>query len=335
MKKLLITGASGFIGGFTVEKALEKGFDVFAVIRRTSSKKYLTDPRINFIELSLADADVLTSELSSLKKEHGQFDFVIHNAGITKANLNSEYYLVNTEITKRFIDSLISSKFISNKFMFISSLAAVGPGREDPHETIKIDQSPNPVTSYGKSKLEAEKYLQATSDLPYIILRPTAVFGPRDTEFLTLFSLVSKRLEFYIGTDRQRLSFIYVKDLVDLLFGALESEETNKTYYISDGKNYFIKEFVEAIKSSMAKKTLKVLVPVVLVSAIAFILEKTLRVFGKVPALNSEKMAELTSSNWTCDMTPYFKDISIKPKYDLRSAVNETVKWYKKENWIK
>lgn len=334
MKKLLITGASGFIGGFIVEKALEKGFEVFAVIRKTSSKKYLSDSRINFVELSLNDVESMTRELSLLKTEHGQFDFVIHNAGITKANHNSEYFVVNTEITKKFIESLKKVDFINNKFIFISSLAAAGPGTTDPNDTIKIDQTPNPVTSYGKSKLEAEKFLQQTSEFPYLILRPTAVFGPRDSELFTLFSLVSKGFEFYIGTDKQRLSFIYVKDLVNLLFGVLESEVTNKIYYLSDGKNYLIKDFVHTIKTSMTRKTLKVVVPVPIVSAVAFILEKVLGVFGKVPALNSEKMAELTSANWTCDMIPYFNDVSTRPKYDLQSAVDETVTWYKQENWI-
>ncbi len=334
MKKLLITGASGFIGGFIVEKALEKGFGVFAVVRKTSSKKYLSDTRINFVELSLNDVESMTKELESLKTEHGQFDFVIHNAGITKTNHNTEYFVVNTEITKKFIQSLMKAGLISNKFIFISSLAAAGPGTEESNNTIKIDQTPRPVTSYGKSKLEAEKFLQETSRFPYLILRPTAVFGPRDAELFTLFSIVSKGFEFYIGTDKQRLSFIYVKDFVDLLFGALESEVTNKIYYLSDGKNYLIKDFAQAIKSSMTKKTLKIIVPVPIVSAIAFILEKLLGAFGKVPALNSEKMAELTSANWTCDMIPFFNDVSARPKYDLQSAIDETVTWYKQENWI-
>ena len=334
MKKLLITGASGFIGGFIVEEALKSGYEVYVSLRKTSSRKYLSDPRINVIELNLNDGDSLDLQIKELKSEKGNFDYVIHNAGITKAKKNQDYFDVNAGITKRLVDSLINNQFVSEKFLFVSSLAAAGPGSEDSDEQIAIDQEPRPVTSYGKSKLEAERYLQSTSDFPYLILRPTAVFGPRDTELYTLFSLIAKNFEFYIGTDKQRLSFIYVKDLVKMLLGALESKEVGKTYFISDGESYLIRDFVDMIKTSMAKKTLKVKVPVFIVSAVAFILEKSLGVFGQIPALNSEKMAELTSQNWTCDMTPFFKDISLRPKYDLPSAVAETVEWYKKENWI-
>ena len=334
MKKLLITGASGFIGGFIVEKALALGYEVFAVVRSTSSRQYLKDPAINFIELNFKEVPQLTQQLKELKQEYGSFDYVIHNAGITKANRNADFYEVNTKITERFIDALISSDLVKSKFIFVSSLAAAGPGTASSSHFIQIDQEPHPVTTYGKSKLEAEKYLQSKSDFPYLILRPTAVFGPRDTELFALFSLVNKHLELYIGTDEQRLSFIYVKDLVSLLFKSMESEKVNKIYYLSDGKSYLIKDFIGEIKSVLNKKTLKFKVPVPLVAIIAVILEKVLGVFGKVPALNSEKMAELTCPNWVCDMTAYFNDFSIKPEYDLREALAETTAWYKKQNWI-
>ena len=122
--------------------------------------------------------------------------------------------------------------------------------------------------------MEAENYLKATVGLPYLIMRPTAVFGPRDTELHTLFNLVSKGFEFYIGTDKQQLSFIYVKDLVNLLFDAMQSEKTNQTYYLSDGESYLIKDFVTSIKTALNKKTFKAVVPVGLVATVAFLLKK-------------------------------------------------------------
>jgi len=332
MKKVLITGASGFVGGFLVEKALNKGYEVYAVVRKTSSRQYLTDPRINFIELNLLNQERLNEQLVILREEKGTFDYVIHGAGITKANNNAEFFSVNTEITRKLVNGLIETNFVSDKFVFVSSLAAAGPG-PNREETIKIDQEPSPVTSYGKSKLEAENFLSSTT-LDHIILRPTAVFGPRDTELFTLFNLINKNLEFYIGTDQQKLSFIYVKDLVEMTFAAMESTVKSKTYLISDGNNYLIKDFINTIKTSLDKKTFKVIVPAGIVSVVAFILEKVLGVFGKVPALNSEKMAELTAENWTCDMTHFFDDFSYRPKYDLQTAVTETAEWYKNENWI-
>ena len=238
MKKLLITGASGFIGGFIVEKALEKNYEVFVVVRKTSDRRYLQDSRINFLELSLNSPEKLVIELETLKSEHGSFDYVIHNAGITKASKNSEFFKVK------------------EKFVFISSLAAAGPGGDD-LKPIGINQQPHPVTAYGESKLSAEKFLTSTKDFPYLILRPTAVFGPRDTELFALFDLINKKLELYIGTDEQNLSFIYVKDLVDAIISGMESKEVNKIYFLSDGKRYLIKNFVAAIKTALNKKTIK------------------------------------------------------------------------------
>ena len=332
MKKILITGSSGFIGGFIVEKALEKGYQVFAVVRKSSNRQYLKDPRINFLELNLGDQARLETQLNELKDENGQFDYVIHNAGITKANRNSQYFEVNTELTNRLVDALIETKLVGRKFIFISSLAAAGPGMTD--APIKVEQEPNPVTSYGKSKLKAEQYLITKTELPYIILRPTAVFGPRDTELFTLFNLVNRGFEFYIGTNLQKLSFIYVRDLVEMLFGAMETDSINKTYFISDGQTYLVKDFVAAIKTSLGAKTLSLCIPVPIVSGVAFLLEKVLSLFGQVPALNQEKMAELTSKNWSCDMSPFFNEVGIQPQYNLQTAVDETVTWYKKENWI-
>ncbi|MDA0194392.1 MAG: NAD(P)-dependent oxidoreductase [Bacteroidetes bacterium] len=333
MKKLLITGASGFIGGFLVEKALERNFEVFVNLRKTSDRRYLQDNRINFLELSLNHQGDLVNELKTLKLEHGIFDYVIHNAGITKASRNSDFFQVNEGITKTLGDALMITQLVSKKFVFISSLAAAGPGNND-LDPINIDQEPCPVTAYGESKLAAERFLNSTKDFPYLILRPCAVFGPRDTELFTLFDLINKRLELYIGTDEQNLSFIYVKDLVDGILAAMGSKETGKTYFISDGKRYLIKEFVTAIKLAMNKKTIKIKVPVMLVSIVAYVQESIMGLFGKVPALNSEKMAELTSKNWVCDMEVFFSDVDFQPKYDLQTAVNETVAWYKKEKWI-
>ncbi|MEQ9423700.1 MAG: SDR family NAD(P)-dependent oxidoreductase [Cyclobacteriaceae bacterium] len=334
MKKILITGASGFIGGFIVEKAISRGYEVFAVVRKSSSKQFLQNPTIKFLELSLYDKGKLTSELKALKDDHGLFDYVIHNAGITKANKRQQFFDVNTQITNNLADAVKETELVDKKFIFISSLAAAGPGNEDNLKPIAIDQNPHPVTAYGESKLAAEEYLKTLQGLPYLILRPTAVFGPRDTELLSLFQVVNKGFELYIGTDEQNLSFIYVEDLTEAVLTAMESPQVNKTYYISDGKRYLIKEYVAQIKAALSKRTLKFKVPVGLVAVAAFLLEKLLGVIGKVPALNSEKMAELTSKNWVCDMEPFFNDINFTPKYDLQTAVAETAEWYKKNNWI-
>ena len=190
MKKILITGSSGFIGSFLVEEALKKGYEVYAGIRKTSNVKYLTDPKIKFIELDFSNIDSLNKTISASP----HFDFVIHNAGVTRAIRKQDYFISNYQYTRNLIDVFISQKKVPGKFIYMSSLAAYGPGEPLQLKPIKESDTPNPVTSYGKSKLESEKYLSALQNFPHIIVRPTAVYGPRDNDFFAMFSLINKNI---------------------------------------------------------------------------------------------------------------------------------------------
>src|SRR5947207_10984211 len=128
MKKILITGASGFIGSSLIEEGLRRGYEVYAGIRKTSSRNYLSDQRIKFFELDFSDASKLEKQVKEFSDAHGQFDFVIHNAGITKAKQISDYFTVNFQYTKHLVDALNESGNTPEKFVYMSSLAAIGPG---------------------------------------------------------------------------------------------------------------------------------------------------------------------------------------------------------------
>ena len=132
MAKILITGASGFVGSFLVEKALELGFDTWAVLRKTSSKQYLTDPRIHFIELDLGNDAVLTQQLSAHAEAYGAFDYVIHAAGATKAPNEVAFRRTNTEGTLRLARTLLDLQLLKGRFVFVSSLSVVGAVAETP-----------------------------------------------------------------------------------------------------------------------------------------------------------------------------------------------------------
>ena len=180
MKTILITGASGFIGSAIVNKALDLGMEVWAAVRHSSSKQYLQDKRINFIELDLSSAQQMTQALSKLR-----FDYVVHAAGLTKALRQSDFFSVNTEGTKHFVEALKNSNQELQRFVYMSSLSVFGAIKEQmPYQPIKETDTPRPNTAYGKSKWEAEKFLdgleEAGYDLPYVILRPTGVYGPRE-----------------------------------------------------------------------------------------------------------------------------------------------------------
>ena len=180
MDKILITGASGFIGSFIVEEALKRNMEVWAAVRRSSSREWLQDERIHFIELNLSSEDELKKQL----QDH-VFDYVVHAAGVTKCLRKEQFYAVNTEGTKHLVNVLLALQMPLKKFIYLSSLSIFGAIREQqPYEAIRETDTPQPNTEYGKSKLEAETFLKEVADrLPYVILRPTGVYGPREKDY--------------------------------------------------------------------------------------------------------------------------------------------------------
>ncbi len=331
---LLITGASGFVGGFIVEKALEEGHQVIAAIRKTTNKKYLQDSRIKFVELNLSNQQECSDKLSALKTEHGNIDVVIHNAGVTKAIDSKEFDKVNYQFTVNLITAIHNSTLEINKFIYTSSLAASGPGKPHTNIPIRSSSNNNPVTNYGRSKLKAENYLESLEDFPYLILRPSPVFGPRDKDMFEVFDLVNKGFEIYAGFSIQNLSLIYVKDLADAIVTVAASQVTRKKYFISDGKKYSDLILNKLIKKSMGKKTIVIKLPIFLLYLVAFFIEIYSKISMKPSPLNVDKVNELKSSNWICDASDFHSDTNFEAKYTLEQGIEETIAWYKKEKWM-
>lgn len=331
MKKILITGASGFVGGFLVEEALKRQYEVFAGVRSSSNRTHLSDPKITFFESSLSDKERLKESL----KKYGKFDFLIHNAGLTKTCQKDGFDKVNFQYTKNLIEALKELDFIPEKFIYISSLAAYGPGDEKTLEPIKDSDTPHPISLYGKSKLKAEQYIKSLIDFPYLIFRPTGVYGPREKDYYLSYKMVKQGLETYIGTSQQHITFIYVKDLSRLILDSLESPISGKSYFVTDLKKYTTKEFNDIVKRILQKKTLSIVFPKSIVKMIAIISEKLSCVFmGKVPTLNTEKFKEISSLNWLCESGDLVKDFDYKAEYDLEKGVQESIDWYKNQGLL-
>jgi nucleoside-diphosphate-sugar epimerase len=330
-KKILITGSTGFIGSFLVEEAIRRGYEVYAGMRATSNKQFLPSQGVTLFQMDFSDAD----KLKKVMKEGPHFDFIIHNAGLTKTPKQSEYYSVNSQNTKKFVDAIRESGKKPEKFILISSLAAYGPGDPSGCETILLTGTPKPVTTYGKSKLEAESHLLSVNDLPYLIFRPTAVYGPREKDLYLYMKLINRHVETYIGQPIPYLTFIYVKDLVKAVFLGIESTHVNKAWFVGDGNLYTGKEFAKFIRQHLGnKKTLALTVPLPLVKGIASILEFFYGFAGRTPILNYEKINELSAKNWNCDVKPIQQDLNFKADYDLNEGIKETIAWYKREKWL-
>ena len=205
MKKILITGASGFIGGFLVKEALNRGYETWAGVRSTSSRVNLQDERIRFIDLKYSDRESLTAQLADFVREHGPWDYVIHNAGLTKTLDKRNFYRINAQNTANLIEALAASGCKPEKFLLMSSLSSYGRGDEKTFRPISLDDPQLPDTDYGKSKLEAENYLRHQSYFPYVILRPTGVYGPGEKDYFMEIKSVKSGFDFAAVSSHNRI----------------------------------------------------------------------------------------------------------------------------------
>ena len=334
--KILITGASGFIGSFLVEKGIQLGYEVWAGVRSNSSRRYLTDKRINFIDLDFSSPDKLESQLVLLRDKYGCWDYIVHAAGVTKCIDKNDFSTVNYEGTKNFVDALARTGTAPKKFIYISSLSVFGPVREQqPYTAIEESDTPMPDTLYGASKLQAERYITTKAKFPYIILRPTGVYGPRERDYFKMAAGIKRGIDFAVGYKPQTITFIYVKDLVKAVYLAIEKPIVNRCYFVSEPRGYDSRTFSDYIQAELeVKRVLHIKAPLWLLKIISLCAERIARFKGKPSTLNSDKYRIMKQRNWLCDVTPIEQELGFTADYTLKEGTHETINWYKQEQWL-
>ena len=346
---ILITGASGFIGSFVVEEALRQGFDVWAGVRSSSSRRYLQDERIHFAELDMQNPEKLRSELLCLRQELGGrgWDYVVHAAGATKCLHREDFFRTNTQGTKHLIDALREADMVPRRFVFLSSLSIFGGVREKPvrrptadnpwiYGPILLSDEPRPNTAYGESKLSAERYLQAQKDFPYTILRPTGVYGPRERDYFLMAQSIKGHIDVAAGLSPQEITFVYVLDVVQAIFRCIGSEEAvGKAYFLSDGHIYNSRAYSDLVQRELGNPwVLHLKLPLCLLRAVCWASGRISHLTGKMNALNDDKYHILSQRNWQCDIEPARRDFGFAPQWTLEQGVRESVRWYRQEGWL-
>ena len=339
MPRILVTGATGFIGSFIVEEALNKGMEVWAAVRKTSSLEYLRDSRIHRIELNLSSEDDLKNQL----KDH-PFDYVVHAAGVTKCIHQEDFYRINTEGTKNLVNAIRTLKMPLKRFVYLSSLSIFGPIREQqPYQEITEADTPQPNTAYGKSKLLAEQFLDGINEslkadeepFPYVILRPTGVYGPREKDYFLMAKSIKGHSDFSVGYKQQDITFVYVQDVVQAVFLAIDYGKTGRKYFLSDGQVYQSSTFSNLIHQALGRPWwIRIKAPIWILRIVTFFGEHIGRMTGKITALNNDKYHILKQRNWRCDIQPAIDELGYHPEYPLEHGVPLTIRWYKENKWL-
>lgn len=334
-KSILITGASGFIGSFLVEGALERGFLTWAGVRRSSSRRYLKDERIRFAEFDFTSPDTLARQLCEHRDKYGRFDYVVHCAGVTKCRDKADFERVNYGQTKLLVDTLRRLDMTPRSFLFISTLSVFGPIRESDYTPILESDTPQPNTAYGRSKLKAEQYLQSLEGFPYVIFRPTGVYGPREKDYFLMAKSIKAHVDTAVGFRRQDLTFVYVKDIVQAVFRAVERGVERRAYFLADGRVYSSRAFSDLIQRELkVRGVLHITFPLWVLKAVSTVSEWVAGCLGKSSTLNSDKYNIMKQRNWQCDITPTCSELGYQPEYDLQRGVAETIAWYKENEWL-
>lgn len=326
--KVLIVGAGGFIGGFIAREALSRGYETWCGVRETTSRRYLTDPALRFITLDYDDSGKLAEQL---KGEH--WDYIVYNLGATKCVNFSDFNHINYVYLRNFCEALISNGQHPEKFIYMSSLSAIGPGDEKNYSPLTGSMIPQPNTRYGLSKIKAETLLQTLPpEFPWIILRPTGVYGPHEQDYLMMIKSIDAHFDFGVGFRRQMLTFIYVEDLARAIFDALENAPVHRKYIISEPRAYSQGEFRRIVASELGHKlVIPVRLPLWVLKIACKVSEKYGAAKMQAVTLNSDKYNIMAQRNWSCDISDAQRDFGFCPQIDLREGIRRTVRAYRTE----
>ncbi|MBP9096442.1 MAG: NAD-dependent epimerase/dehydratase family protein [Ignavibacteria bacterium] len=326
--KAFITGATGFVGSHLADKLLAKGYEVYCLKRSTSSTKWLDGKDIKYV-----DGDLFSNEV--LEKTIADMDYVYHVAGVVKSKDKAGFIKGNQLATKNLIEITYKVNPNIKKFVHVSSLAAVGPNLDD--KPITEETPYHPITTYGVTKRDAELEVMKYKDkMNVTIVRPPAVFGPRDTEVFVYFQTFAKGLNSVIGLREKYLTLVYVEDLADAIVIAGEKDEAkSQKYFVGFKEAYNWKQIGEITGKLLGKKAFKIALPHFIVYTVGAFAQFFAGFSRKPATLNLEKCRDITQVRWVCSTDKIEKELGFKSKYTLESAFKKTIDWYKEQGWIK
>ncbi|WP_258098012.1 NAD-dependent epimerase/dehydratase family protein [Marinoscillum pacificum] len=316
---ILVTGANGFLGSHIVEKALKKGHQVTALVRKgsdTSNLDHLSGYEVKFIDYSSVDS--IVGCLDELPNQ----DIFIHNAGLTKSYTFDRYLKVNVDLTKKLTEALKRSKHFKSgiKFAYVSSLAAIGPKGHN-----------GPASNYGRSKLLAEKAIQ-DSGLSYLIFRPTGIYGERDVQFVPLIKAVKLGLYPAMTPKHHKMTLINAKDVAENIIEC-SIAHANVIVHLEDGQIYEHSDMKSILEGILNKKSFNLRVSRPIVKTVLYFSDIIDRSLNRTPKLSREHYSEI-SQDWDYDFSEERKSIPLTIDYPLKKGFEEAINYYQANQLI-
>jgi len=325
---VLVTGASGFLGSHVAEQLSLRGRAVRALVRRSSNTKFLsTLPGVELVYGSVEDEASVEHALSGAEA-------VIHVAGLVKARSPREFYAVNTGGTENVVRA--AKKTGVKRLVLVSSQAVGGPSAKG-GDPVSVGTETAPITDYGRSKLAAEwAVLEAKDSVHSVIIRPPAIYGPRDAEVLVFFKAVKSGVLPLTNPLDAVYSMIYGPDCATACILALDANVTSGSkYFVEDGEPVSFAEMIRLVEQAVGKKAwMRVPLPSGLVRAAAKVVETYGKVTDTPVMLTVDKCNELHASSWVCDGRPATTDLGFQPQVRFREGVHLTAAWYRENGWL-
>ncbi len=325
--KVLITGATGFLGSHLAEQLVAQGHEVRAAVRKTSNTKFLDSLGVELAQTKLETGEGFAEALDGV-------DGVVHGAAIVKARRPEEFYTVNAGGTQNVLDAVRKHAPNLKRFVYVSSLEAHGFSEDGSPRP--VDAEARPVTHYGRSKLEGEEMVLAAKDeLPVTVIRPPAIYGPRDTEMFAFFQVVNRRLMPFMGDKGNTLSIVYAPDCAKaIVLAVTKPHDSGRTYFVEDGNVYTQYEMGKHIAEALGKRAFPLSLPIPAVTAVAAMSEAFGKVRGQAVMLTTDKVNALRQRYIICSSKEIREDLGWSPEMPFDKGARVTAQWYKEQGWL-
>lgn len=326
-KNALVTGGTGFVGSHLVELLLQKGYSVTCLVRDTKQLRWLRGLNVRILQGDCLHPGPLDAAVQGAS-------FVFHLAGLTKARRSRDYYLANQVGTRNMLQACARSNPEIKKFILMSSLAAAGPSLDG--TPVKVHDPARPVSDYGRSKQKAEEEaLRYKERIPVVILRPSAVYGPRDRDMYALFQWASRGLTIEISGGERFINPCYVKDLALATLQAAEQKTASGSiFFVAEQQTYSWSAFRQALLTAGSVRAVNVKIPYSAAYLIGVVSEIGGLFTGKPALTNRQKVLEASQRYWVCDVRETEKQLGFRSEYPLQEGLEITWKWYRDNNWL-